>query len=155
LEEAEIAGPLFVSIGDDEKLSKFLELNPYVPKDQMFVDDYNLEAYNAVGLKKFTDMPKDVIKDVKMTAPDLEGGIKGWWKYMTNVAKLAPVDKNKPGIPEGVLRLGATFVVSKNNVVYQWNDRVPGDHPDLEKVLETAKEAAKRSSKGVFGTSWS
>ena len=155
MDEAGVAGPLFVSIGDKEKLSKFLELNSYIPQEQIFVDDYNFEAYNAVGLKKFTDMPKEVVKDVKMAAPELEGGIKGWWKYMTNVAKLAPVDKNKPGIPEGVLRLGATFVVSKNNVVYQWNDRVPGDHPNLDEVLGVAKEAVEKSSKGVFGLSWS
>ena len=32
------AGPFFISIGDEVKLNKFLDLNPKVPRDQAFVD---------------------------------------------------------------------------------------------------------------------
>jgi hypothetical protein len=44
-------------------------------------------------------------------------------------------------VPEGVLRLGGTFVVKGDKVLYQWNDRLPGDHPDIQEVLEIAKSA--------------
>ena len=46
-------GPVFVSIGDAEKLKLFFEKNPNVPQEKMFVDDFSsLSAYNAVGFKK-------------------------------------------------------------------------------------------------------
>ena len=49
-------------------------------------------------------------------------------------------------IPEGVLRLGGTFVVSGNDIVYRWNDTVPGDHPDINNVLNIAQEASNQKS---------
>ena len=49
-------------------------------------------------------------------------------------------------IPEGVLRLGGTFVVSGNDIVYRWSDRLPGDHPDIQQVLDTALASAKKGS---------
>lgn len=45
--------------------------------------------------------------------------------------------------PEGVRQVGGTFVVNGNDVVYQWNDRVPGDHPNIDVVMAVAQEAAK------------
>merc|ERR1712217_44640 len=99
-------GPLFISIGDGPKLDKFLELNPFIPREQAFVDDYNFDAYNAVGFGSM-EMGQEMPKDVKMKAPDL-GGLSGVWKYMTNVMALSPIPEGeKPdGIPEGVKRLG-------------------------------------------------
>ena len=48
---------MFVSIGDEEKLSKFLELNPHIPRDQAFVDGYDFAAYDQVGFdKKFDEV---------------------------------------------------------------------------------------------------
>jgi hypothetical protein len=130
-----VAGPIFVSIGDEEKLRIFLEQNPNVPRDQMFVDDYSFGAYKSVGFKSFTQVDKDVIKDVKMTAPELSW--KQWMGYFGNVGKISPIPKDmKFGqVPEGVLRLGGTFVVDGDKILYQWNDRVPGDHPDIAEVL--------------------
>lgn len=117
----------------------------------MFVDGYEFKAYNAMGLKKFTDQDKDLVKDVKLSAPDL-GSFGAWWNYIKNAGTLAPIEKGSKGVPEGVLRLGATFVVNRNDVVYQWNDRVPGDHPDLNQVLRAAQKAAQQQS--IFRLPW-
>lgn len=136
-----VNGPLFVSIGDVEKMNVFLDQNPNIPPERMFVDDYSFGAYKAVGFKSFTDVDKDVAKEVKMTAPDLS--FKQWMGYMGNVGKVSPIPKDmKFGeVPEGVLRLGGTFVVKDDDVVYQWSDRLPGDHPDIDKILDFAIEA--------------
>lgn len=65
-------------------------------------------------------------------------GFGGWWKYFTNVMKLSPIDpESTGGIPEGVLRLGGTFVVEGDEVLYQWSDQIPGDHPDPREVLQS------------------
>lgn len=134
IEAAGGTGPLFVSIGDVDKLSKFLELNPAIPRAQMFVDDYNFNAYKAAGFGSMGDIGKLDAKDIKLTAPRL-GGIGGWWKYLSNVAAISPIEKGKSGVPEGVLRLGGTFVVKGDEVVYLWKDKVPGDTPDLEQIM--------------------
>ena len=140
MEQSGIAGPIFVSIGDAEKLNTFLDLNEYIPRSQAFVDDYTFGAYKQMGFKRFDEQDPEVAKQVKMTAPDL-GGFGGAWKYMSNVMKVSPIppDMKFGEVPEGVLRLGGTFVVKNDDVVFQWNDRLPGDHPDLSEVLEVAK----------------
>lgn len=125
-------GPLFVSIGTAEKLATFLELNPNVPSSQIFVDNYQFNAYKTAGFGKLGD--ESDVGDIQMNAPKL-GGMGGWWKYMTNVVKLAPIEEGKSGLPEGVLRLGGTFVIDGDDVLYQHSDSVPGDHPDLEAVM--------------------
>lgn len=131
---------LFVSIGDADKLNTFLDKNPTIDRDQMLVDGYELSAYNAMGLKKFTDQDKEVVQRVKLTAPDL-GGLGQWFSYLSSAGALAPVEKGSKDFPEGVLRLGATFVVQGNNVIYQHNDRLPGDHPDLDDVVAAVEKA--------------
>lgn len=143
MEQNDITGPIFVSIGDAEKLNTFLDLNNYIPRNAAFVDDYTFGAYKQVGFGRFDEQDPEVAKQVKMTAPDL-GGLGGAWKYMSNVAKVSPIppDMKFGEVPEGVLRLGGTFVVKKDEVVYQWSDRLPGDHPDLSEVLEIAKANA-------------
>jgi len=132
-----------VSIGDAQKMQNFLDQNPNVPSDQMFVDDYSFGAYETVGFKKFTDTDKEEAKKVKLAAPELS--FKQWMSYLGNAGKLAPIPKDmKFGeFPEGVLRLGGTFVVDGDEVLYQWNDRVPGDHPDIEEVLNIAVSGEK------------
>jgi len=141
----DISGPLFISIGDEEKLNAFLDKNPKVPRDMAFVDDYEFGAYKAAGFGRFEDTDKDeaAVAMKSMAAPELEGGIKGWFDYFTTVGKVSPVPKGmKFGeIPEGVLRLGGTFVINGDNIVYRWSDRVPGDHPDIGEVLEIAEGA--------------
>lgn len=141
-----------MSIGDSDKLKVFLDNNPKVPRENMFVDGYAFDAYKAVGFKSFTEKSeaeKEALKDYKMTAPNLSFG--EWMKYFGNVGRLSPVEKGmKFGeFPEGVLRLGGTFVVNGNDVIYQWSDRIPGDHPDIGAVLEVAKQAAQKDASPV------
>lgn len=126
-----------------QRIKTFLDQNPNVPSDQMFVDDYSFGAYETVGFKKFTDTDKEEAKKVKLAAPELS--FKQWMSYLGNAGKLAPIPKDmKFGeVPEGVLRLGGTFVVDGDEVLYQWNDRVPGDHPDIEEVLNIAVSGEK------------
>lgn len=153
MRDSDISGPFFISIGDEEKLSVFLDKNPDIPREQAFVDDYSFDAYKAAGFGRFDDTDKDAAKEAmkNMVAPDL--GFGGWWNYMTNVSKLSPVPKDmKFGeIPEGVLRLGGTFVVNGNDILYRWSDRVPGDHPDIENVLKIAEEASSSIKSGPKG----
>ena len=104
----------------------------------MVVDGYDRLAYASLGFGSLRD-----VKDppAKMTAPDgLSLG--DWWNYMRNVMKLAPVEKMGE-IPEGVLQLGGTLVYQGDELVYQWKDAVPGDHPDLDevaKILQNPKQ---------------
>lgn len=119
----------------------------------MLVDDMtNFAAYKAVGFKSFTEVDKETLKGVKMSAPDLS--FKQWLGYAGKVGKVSPIPKDmKFGeIPEGVLRLGGTFVVNGDDVVYQWSDRIPGDHPDIDEVVTIAQEAEVKADglKGFF-----
>jgi hypothetical protein len=136
-----IVGPLFVSIGDEEKLRIFLDKNPCVPTEQAFVEDdlTNFSAYTAAGFGRFDKQDPDVAKQVKLTAPI---GI-NWWSFATSVTKVSPIPKNlKFGeVPEGVLRLGGTFVIKGDTILYKWSDRLPGDHPDIQEVRRIAQEA--------------
>lgn len=141
LKAAGVAGPLFVSIGDAEKLNKFLDLNPKVPRNAAFVDGYEFKAYEAAGFGKMDGSDPSAAKEAasKLKAPNMSMG--EWFKYSTNVMSLSPVPKDlKFGeIPEGVLRLGGTFVVDGDTVTYQWSDKIPGDYPDVQDVLAIAK----------------
>lgn len=152
--DGNIQGPLFVSIGDEEKLNIFLDKNPSVPRSQAFVDGYDFSAYEAAGFGRFDEVDKDVAKQAmsNMAAPELEGGAKGWWNYATSAGKLAPIPKDMKfgDVPEGVLRLGGTFVVKGGKILYRWSDRVPGDHPDIQEVLEIAKEASAKNFPFAF-----
>ena len=143
MEEAGVGGPIFVSIGDAEKLNTFLDANPWMPKDRMFVDDYNFDAYKAAGFGRFDQVDKEAVKDIKLTAPEL--GFGEWMTYFSNVGKVSPLPKDmKFGeVPEGVLWTGGTFVIQGNKVIYQWTDTVPGNHPVVDDVMEIAKDAAQ------------
>lgn len=141
-------GPLFISIGDAEKLNKFLDLNPYIPREMAFVDGYDFAAYEGAGFGRFDDESnKENIKDVRLTAPEL-GGPSGWWRYLSNTVALSPVPKGlKFGeVPEGVLRVGGTFVIQNDDILYRWNDNVPGNHPVIEDVLKIAMDAEKNAA---------
>jgi len=148
MEDLGIDRPVFVSIGDAEKLNTFLSANEWMPRDQMFVDDYNFDAYRAAGFGRFDQLDKESAKNVKLTAPDL--GWKAWLTYFSTVSKVSPIPKDQKfgEIPEGVLWVGGTFVLDSGEVLYQWNDRVPGNHPDVDDVICTARDAAvKRNEK--------
>jgi hypothetical protein len=117
------------------KLSKFIELNPAIPSQLMFVDNYDFDAYNSVGLGSMKDLDNSKVKDIQLSAPKM-GGFGGWWKYISNVASISPIEPGKQGIPEGVLRLGGTFVIDKDEVICLWKDIVPGNTPDLDEVMQ-------------------
>jgi hypothetical protein len=132
---------VFVSVSPTkEKLAKFLELNSEVPRDRIFVDNTKtFEAYKAVGFGNLTDVDKSTKPEMK--PPGF--GFGEWAKYLMNVIALSPIDPNEKltGPPEGVLRLGGTFVLKKNDIVYAWADALPGAHPEPNDVVSAAKLA--------------
>jgi len=153
LGEAGIGGPTFISIGDEEKLNTFLDANDWMSKNQMVVDDYNFQAYQSVGFKRFDEQDKEVVKNIDMSkygAPDLKFG--EWINYFKTVAKVSPIptDMKFGDVPEGVLWTGGTFVIQGNEVLYQWTDTVPGNHPNIDEVVEIAKDAASKKGNNLF-----
>lgn len=132
---ANIAGPVFISIGEGDQLKIFLENNPKIPKDLMLVDDYSLESFNSVGFGKIGENAELAKKGSKnLSLPNLKPG--RFMSYLKNVGQLSPVPKNAKTFPEGVLRLGGTFGVNGSDIVYLYEDGVPGDHPIPSDVLE-------------------
>jgi len=115
----------------------------------MLVDGYDFEAYKSAGFGRFDEQDKDVAKEASknMGAPDL-GGFSSWMNYFSSVMKVSPLPKDMKfgDIPEGVLRLGGTFVISGDDVVYRWSDRLPGDHPDIQEVLNIAEDASEKKT---------
>ena len=164
LDRAGVAGPVFISVAPREtaaeKMNKFLDINPMVPRERLFVDDSpTFAAYASAGFKNIGEDQKTSLADAtKLTAPRLSAG--AWWRYLTNVASLSPVpDGLKFGeVPEGVLRcvgiiftpprhrrdhtqvlrLGGTFVVDDDTVRFAHADKFPGDHPAIADVLRAA-----------------
>jgi len=134
IEAAGAVGPIFVSIGDQDKLLKFLELNPSISRDSIFVDDLQMGAYTAVGFGSMEDTFKNPPKVLKLKTPTI-GGLGAWMNYLGNVMELSPVDRKTKNF-EGVKRLGGTFVVDGDDVIYQWSDRLPGDTPELVDVMK-------------------
>lgn len=108
------------------------------------IDNFD-ETYRKVGLSSMSDdsfksSPPSFSTLSKMSAPTNVNP----FKYMSNVMKLSPIDKSniKLGeIPEGVMRLGGTFVLKKNGeegleCLYRHEDEIPGDHPEIGEVLK-------------------
>jgi hypothetical protein len=128
-----------VSPGTPGKLSKFLELNPTVPRDSIFVDDSeNYSAYKGMRFGKLDGSP--LPEGTKMApAPELGWD---WLGYLGNVMSLSPVREGEDGIPEGVTLLGGTVVLSGEKVVYASADRLPGDYPSPSVVMEQVKASA-------------
>ena len=86
-----MGGPIFISIGDADKLNAFLDANDWMDRDQMFVDDYSFDAYRAAGFGRFDQVDKEAVKNIKMTAPALKFG--EWMNYFSVVGKVSPVPK--------------------------------------------------------------
>jgi len=143
--EAQIEGPIFVSIGDPDRLNAFLDKNPEISPDSFFVDGYDFTAFREAGFGRFDEKPKEITANVKTKEARLGGG-KGWWTFLTSFIPLAPVtpDMKFPEnlTPEGLFWVGGTFVVKKDDIVYRWDDRIAGDHPDTADVLRIAKAKA-------------
>ena len=113
-------------------------MNPAVPRDRAFVDDYSFAAYEAAGFGDFQSQDDEVTKQAAKEVNFNPGlGPKQWWNYLTSTASLAPIpeDMKFGEIPQGVLRLGGTFVVDSEEVLFAHADRLPGDHPDVDTVL--------------------
>lgn len=133
-----------MSIGDSIKLDKFLEINPFVPRDTIFVDDYGLDAYEAAGFTTSLGLGATLPKNKPLQPPAFNGWGE-WWKYLSNVVQISPAPSDKvtsQQVLAAVSKLGGTLVVDGENVIYQWKDSIPGDHPDLKDVM-----AVIRSSK--------
>lgn len=114
-----------------------------MPRDQAFVDGYSFDAYKAAGFGRADEQDTGAAREAMqhMRKPELEGGIRGWWDYLTSLPKVSPFEPKdlKFGeIPEGVLRLGGTFVVQGDRILYRWSDRLPGDYPNIEEVWKIA-----------------
>jgi hypothetical protein len=144
-DRSEVVGPIYVSIGDQQRLNAFLEKNPDVPRSQIFVDGYDFSAYKEAGFGRFDEKPSSVTEGVVPRPIEL-GGWKGWWTFLSSFAPLAPVtpDMKFPEMltPEGLFWVGGTLVIKGDEIVYRWDDRISGDHPDASKVLAIAREAS-------------
>ncbi len=138
MRENQIAGPVFISIGDPEKISLFLEKNPNVPRNMLLVDGYDFAAYNAMGYGKLLeDKSKTILGGASLKLPQF--GFGKWKDYISTVTKLAPIPKGSKAttFPEGVLRLGGTLALNGNRIVYSYEDGVPGDHPNPIDVIRS------------------
>ena len=101
----------------------------------MLVDNYALEAYNSAGFGKIAENAELAVKGTKKFGPP-ELTPKQFMTYLTNVGQLAPFPKKfSLGIPEGVLKLGGTFGINREKVVYLYEDGIPGDNPTPMEVL--------------------
>lgn len=105
------------------------------------IDDFVL-SYGAVGLGSMSDGKAPSLSTVaRMKAPSGINPI----SYAMNVIKLSPVDAGniKFGeVPEGVMRLGGTFVLRRTGedvveTLYRHEDQIPGDHPEIGEVLKS------------------
>ena len=144
-----IKGPLFISIGTPAKLNTFLELNPHVPRDSIFVDDYNHELYKQLGFSRFDELNKDDTNKINRTklTSFFDLGIPSLFNYATRFWDMVPtegsVDWNN--LPEGGLRNGGTLIVKGGEVIYQHQDLIPSDVPNVADVVDIAKKAANKN----------
>lgn len=141
MRETNVNGPVFISIGDEEKLNLFLELNPSAPKELFLVDGYEFDAYKGIGFGVIgSDAKKSIkgtrnIKFPKFSFATLR-------KYLKNVMRLSPIKpgaKGRERFPEGVTRLGGTIAVDGNDIKYVYEDGVPGDYPYPADVLNSLR----------------
>ena len=136
-------------MGNAGQLQEFLASNPSVPRDSMFGDTLDRMSYKNLTLPLISELDSEVAKDAagQLSAP--QGlGMKDWWNYFRSAIKLSPIDREtqKLGqIPEGVLQLGGTFLLLNDDIIYQWNDQLPGNTPDLQEVLDVARNAGTPS----------
>ena len=140
----DVVGPIFISIGSPEKLETFLQLNPTVPRNNILVDDYDHKLYKQLGFSRFDELKNDQAGDIKFKKLIPNLGIASLFSYATRFIDMVPTegDLNWRQLPEGGLRNGGTLVVKKDDVIYQWSDKVPSDVPDITDVVNVAKDAA-------------
>ena len=100
----------------------------------------SFDLYEAAGFGKIGDAKPETV-DIKPPA----FGWREWWAYLTNVAALAPIRKDKPmtGVPEGVLRLGGTFVLDGDDVNYAHAEELPGTSPRWRRMRRRVSPRAR------------
>lgn len=141
-------GPIFISLGDATQLQRFCNLNPTVACDMVLVEDYNLQVYQNIGLDSLGSgtMPKDL----QLQAPTLNAI--SWWQYLTNVMSLSPMPSKTVTNEQAmatVSQLGGTFVVNGNNILFQQQERIPGDAANLTQVMSIIRAAAAEAAAEV------
>ena len=112
------------------------------------MDDYEFGAYKTAGFGRFDEADKEATKEAMKDYGAPELGAKGWLNYFTSVMKVSPIPKDMKfgDVPEGVLRLGGTYVIKGDDILYRWSDTIPGDHPNIEEVLNIAEDASDTPS---------
>lgn len=136
---AGVAGPLFISVGQPEQLSKFLALNPELAQAKALIDDSpDFAAYKSAGFNYL--MGDRELKAAPDFKPPRSMGMGKWFTYLNNVISLSPVPKGtamKLGdVPPGVKVLGGTYAIDGERVAFSHMDEVPGATPDIEDVLK-------------------
>ena len=148
----DVTGPVFISIGDPDRLNVFLSKNTEIMPQQIFVDGYDFAAYKNAGFIRMDEQPEEIQTTIKGNPWDL-GGMQEWWAFLTTFMGLAPYTEDMPMSekfnPEGLLWSGGTFVVRGTEIVYRRDELVSGDNPDPRDVLAIAKEAAAGSVQKV------
>ncbi|KAG7343650.1 hypothetical protein IV203_021658 [Nitzschia inconspicua] len=171
-----IVGPIFLSIGDPDRLTAFLRHHPEIPSSRIAVDGYDFDAYRKAGFgrmdtKEVKQQSTSTSSNVVSPRPIQLGGWKGWWTFLTNFVPLAPVtpDMTFPEMlaPEGLMWLGGTMILQRTNhgednddnetnnnknnlkIIYRWDDRIPGDYPNAKEVWDIAQQAAAAAADAV------
>ena len=101
------------------------------------MDGYNLGAYNKVGLSNIGEKADLSFKGIlSLQMPNLS--LTQWKEYLNTVGTLAPYAKGDDWwrIPEGVKKLGGVFAIDNNNIVYGYEQGLPGDDPSPDEVVE-------------------
>jgi hypothetical protein len=109
-------------------------MNPTIPRDKIFVDDLTFPAYDALGFGKF-GLDKEHRRYANRVQFPKINNIFKWWQYVTSIPIIGPFQEGEYGIPEGGLKLGGTFIVKGDDIVYEWRDKLPGDLPNPSDVL--------------------
>jgi len=121
-------------------------MNPCVPRGEILVDDYDHVLYKKLGFSRFDEADlgwSDALKTTKLLR-FLDLGAGSLWNYATKGLEMAPVEGRVDwlNLPEGGLRNGGTLIVSTDDIVYHWSDKIPSDVPNVNDVLNRARDAA-------------
>lgn len=136
-----MTGPLLISMGTPAQLTRFLEVNPSVPRELAFVDpSEDFAAYTAIGFGGPTPVPGLALPRL----PPL--GLRSYASCLFNMTALAPLPRPGYSSGESTQIMGGTVVVRAGKVVYGWGDRVPGDYPRPPEVLDSIAQ-------GILGPS--
>lgn len=100
----------------------------------MFIDTPSFDAYKSMGLgKMFKDKEKTLKGSKNFKAPGLS--FSGWRDYFSSVGKFVKYEDEKYML-EVVTQLGATFAVDGDNVVFAYDEGIPGDDPAPSVVID-------------------